>query len=91
VVIFRGDDFPAWEKLVAEVTAGLEGTDIPVLDLGPALLGPGAPREGFRVHELDPHYNEVAHHLAAEEIERFLRSEQLVPVQAPQLSGTEGP
>jgi hypothetical protein len=89
VVIFRGDSFHAWEKLARDLAVGLEGTGVPVLDLGPVLLG-SAPPEGYRVHENDPHYNEVAHRLAAEEIERFLRVQQLIPIERPVAAAMEG-
>jgi hypothetical protein len=79
VVIFRNrSSSPAWRQLVQDVTDGLRGTDIPLLDLGTALLATSNDR-GLRVHPIDPHPNEIAHRIAAEEIEKFLRSHRMLP------------
>ncbi len=79
VVIFRqSSPWEPWLRLVEVVTEGVRGTGIPVLDLGPTLLRDGRPEE-LIVHGTDAHPNEVAHRLAAEEIERFLRAQGLLP------------
>jgi hypothetical protein len=78
VVIFRHASWEPWPRLVRDVTEGLRGTDIPVLDLGPALLEHHRP-EDLTVHPTDGHPNEIAHRLAAEEIEKFLRAQGLLP------------
>jgi hypothetical protein len=78
VVIFRQSIWDPWLRLVEQVTRGLRGTDIPVLDLGPMLLKRHRP-EDLMVHPIDGHPNETAHRLAAEEIETFLRAQGLVP------------
>jgi lysophospholipase L1-like esterase len=78
VVIFRHAPWEPWPRLVRDVTEGLRGTSIPVLDLGQALLEGHRPDE-LTVHPTDGHPNEIAHRLAAEEIERFLRTEGLLP------------
>jgi lysophospholipase L1-like esterase len=79
VVIFRQSIPPdPWLRLLAAVNEGVEGTGIPVLDLGHALAGHGSHQE-LIVHPNDGHPNEIAHRVAAEEIERFLRSEGLLP------------
>jgi lysophospholipase L1-like esterase len=80
VVFFRHSDvFAPWNKLVADVTAGLEGTDVPLLDLGKTLLGGKFDENDLKVHEVDGHPNEIAHRLAAEEIDRFLQTAGLLP------------
>jgi hypothetical protein len=80
VVIFRhSDSFPPWNKLVADVTEGLEGTGVPLLDLGKTLLGGEFTERELKVHEVDGHPNEIAHRLAAEEIDRFLQGAGLLP------------
>jgi hypothetical protein len=74
---FRGDREPEWERLLADVAAGLEGTGIPFLDLGPVLLA-GREPEDLWVHPTDAHPNELGHELAAGEIERFLDGQGLL-------------
>lgn len=78
VVIFRTGLNEPWQRLIEAVTEGVRGTDIPVLDLGRPLLEGRVP-EDLIVHPIDAHPNETAHRLAAEEIERFLRSRALLP------------
>jgi hypothetical protein len=78
VVVFRQASSGPWQLLTDVVNEGVQGTDIPVLDLGPALLRDHSSEE-LLVHPIDRHPNEVAHRLAAEEIERFLRSQGLLP------------
>ena len=84
VIIFRsngdyGGDGNAemWDYLIRTVTAGLQGTDIPLLDLGPVLLAQH-PGEQLLVHEIDGHPNEVAHRTAARAILKFVLSKQLL-------------
>ncbi len=78
VVIFRQNSSEPWLRLTEVVNEGVQGTAIPVLDLGPTLLSDHKFEE-LVVHAVDHHPNEVAHRLAAEEIERFLRFHGLVP------------
>jgi hypothetical protein len=78
VLIFRIAPWEPWRQLVDQVTESVRGTDIPVLDLGTRLLEDHRPEE-LTVHPEDPHPNEIAHRLAAEEIERFLRAQGLLP------------
>jgi hypothetical protein len=78
VVIFRNVDLAApWSQLVATVSSRLADSDIPFLDLGPALLRERRP-EDLMVHRIDANPNEIAHEIAAGEIERFLRSRDLL-------------
>ena len=78
VVIFRNVDLAApWSQLVATVSSRLADRDIPFLDLGPALLRERRP-EDLMVHRIDANPNEVAQEVAAHEIERFLRSRDLL-------------
>lgn len=81
--VFRNAPFAIdgdWDNLVKTVSAGLKGTDVPFIDLGETLL---AEHEGFelRVHpSCDYHPNALAHRIAAETVEAFLRREKLVPL-----------
>ena len=72
VVIFRNDTWAPWLKLVAAVRTALSGTGIPMLDLGTVLQGDRHDERDLHVHAIDRHPNELAHRLAAGEIERFL-------------------
>lgn len=78
VVIFRSTGFTPWRGLVEAVNEGVQGTAIPVLDLHEALLGDGRDERDLWVHPIDGHPNEVAHRLAAAEIERFLRAQGII-------------
>jgi hypothetical protein len=78
VVVFRASPLaPPWSTLVTAVSSKLIGTDIPFLDLGPALLEEHTP-DDLKVHRLDPSPNEIAHLIAAREIDAFLRRSQLI-------------
>lgn len=77
VVIFRDSDAPNWDALEAQVTKGLEGSSIPLLNLRQALTR--LPFAVLKVHEVDGHPNEIAHAIAAGQIATFLRERQLVP------------
>jgi len=78
VVAFRTSPLaPPWSTLVTAVAAKLNGTDIPFLDLGPALLKDHTPGD-LKVHRIDPSPNEEAHRIAATEIEAFLKRHTLV-------------
>ncbi len=76
VGIFRTDTGDSWNRLRTTMERGLEGTAIPVLDLGTVLLTHRY--EDIIVHEIDEHPNEIAHGRAAEEIARFMREEGLL-------------
>jgi hypothetical protein len=79
VVIFRTDRGEVWKLLIKQVTKGIEGTGIPVLDLGNALFETQAYND-LIVHAVDEHPNEIAHGIAAREILNFLQSENLFAV-----------
>jgi hypothetical protein len=66
-----------WSDFVKAVLDKLQGTAINVLDLGPALLK-SDPAQVLTVHPLDANPNEIAHRVAAEEIERFLQRQRLI-------------
>jgi hypothetical protein len=74
-----GNNHEPWGKLAEAVTEGLRGTGVPVLNLKDALLRDGRNVDELQVHAIDGHPNEIAHRIAAEEIERFLRTENLLP------------
>ena len=78
IVLFRNDSDPGWASLSATVSSVLGVEGVPILDLGETLLAAAASQD-LRVHESDPHPNEIAHRLAAEEIAVFLRRNDLVP------------
>lgn len=79
-VIFRCHVSPTWESLARTVRDGLAGTSVPVLDLYDAYF-PRHPLEQLMVfHGVDMHPNELAHQIAADQIERFLAREKLIPV-----------
>jgi hypothetical protein len=85
VVIFRDDcDYAGstnngkvWNHLTDTVIRGLEDTDIPILDIGKTLCEKRS-NQDFRVHQIDPHPNEVAHAIAAQEIQSYLHKENLL-------------
>jgi hypothetical protein len=78
VVIFRNADLTVpWNSLVTAVSSRLQGTGIPMLDLGPALLKDQTP-EALVVHPTDSSPNEIAHWIAAEAIEQLLKREGLI-------------
>jgi hypothetical protein len=64
-------------ELVQQVSRGLEGTGIPVVDVGAAVIRDSLPGQ-LAAHPTDHHPNEVAHGRAAEELLRFLRRERLL-------------
>ena len=75
VVVLRAEPMtPSWAGLLAAVSSALQGTDVPVLDVGSALLEEHT-TDALRVHDSDPHPNEIAHRVAAEAIEGFLTHE----------------
>jgi hypothetical protein len=78
VVVFRNSKRPdAFDQLLRAVQEGTKGTGIPVLDLGPALLNAHTEKD-LMVHQYDGHPNELAHAIAAEEILRFLKAQNLL-------------
>lgn len=78
VTIFRTDEGTNWDHLTNTITKGLQATDIPVLDLGKALLAEH-PSEDLMVHEVDGHPNEIAHMISAQEILGLLQREKMIP------------
>jgi hypothetical protein len=78
VIIFRNGYGDNWDQLASTVTNGLQGTDVPVLDLGKALFEKHA-EEDLIVHRIDGHPNEIAHLIAAQEILELLWREKMLP------------
>jgi hypothetical protein len=81
VAIFRSDaDFDPWRGLIVTVENTLRDTNVPWIDLGPALLN-GVSSEGeLKVHyAIDGHPNEIGYRLAAEALHRFLAQHELLP------------
>lgn len=78
VTIFRTDNGSNWDQLTDTITNGLQGVDIPLLDLGKALLEEH-PNKDLKVHEVDGHPNEIAHMIAAQEILALLQREKMIP------------
>jgi hypothetical protein len=79
VVFFRGGSGAVWDKLVADVTAGLQGSGTPILDLREAMVASGHDEAELIVAPGDEHYNEIAHGIAARALQEFLQAEQLLP------------
>ena len=78
VVIFRTSPLVRpWSDLVTAVSSRLQGTDIPFVDLGHALLKDHTP-DDLKVHRIDANPNEIAHRIAATEIEQFLRRNHFI-------------
>ena len=77
MAIFRNDKGGSWENLVTTVSSGLEHASIPVVDLGIALLADHSVEE-LRMSVDDWHPNEVAHRLAAEELQRFFERHEIL-------------
>lgn len=63
------------ETLIRTVRDGLQGTDVPVLDLAEAFRA--LPFDVQEVHATDGHPNELGHAMAAERIVPFLCREVL--------------
>ena len=74
VVAFRNTRHRAWSPLVQQITEALQGTAVPVLDLGKALFKTHS-EENLIVHKADKHPNEIAHEIAAQAIHGFLDKE----------------
>jgi hypothetical protein len=65
-----------WNQLSATVTTGLQGTNVPVLDLG-KILKESHPGELLSIHNgAEP--NDAAHGIAARELQTFLQRENFV-------------
>jgi hypothetical protein len=66
-----------WQKLVDTVSRGLDGKGIPMIDLGNEFR-----QHSFKelmVHDVyDAHPNEIAHRIAAEQLQQFLRREGFI-------------
>jgi hypothetical protein len=76
VVVFQLGWGREWDALNRAVTEGLEGRNVPILNLASALAH--HPYDELIVHAVDPHPNEKAHDIAASEIDRFLRHHGLI-------------
>lgn len=76
-----------WDRLTSAVNAGLEGSGIDILDLGPVLARESGGGRLF-VHARDQHPNEIAHRLAAEAIAKFLADSGYLPSEPPPRAAT---
>jgi hypothetical protein len=77
VVLFRNFRDEVYDQLFKAINDGTKGTGIPILDLGSALLNAHNVKD-LMVHQYDGHPNEIAHAIAAEEIFRFLKTQNLL-------------
>jgi hypothetical protein len=78
VVIFRTSPLVRpWSDLATAVSSRLQSTDIPFVDLGQALLQDHTP-DDLRVRRIDASPNELAHRIAARQIDAFLKRSQLI-------------
>ena len=75
-IIFRMRSDAISDHLVGTVSKGLQGTDIPVLDLRETFKN--HPFDDLIVHKIDFHPNEIAQALAAREVQEFLYGEGLL-------------
>lgn len=66
-----------WSALQAAVTKGLDGTGVPVVDLGTALLA-SPDRARLAVHPFDPRPNHRAHAIAADTLASTVVRERLL-------------
>ncbi len=73
VVFFRNSFHYMWNQLYRAVVDGTKGVDVPLFDLGPALLETHSV-EDLSVHPYDGHPNDVAHRIAADELRHFLET-----------------
>lgn len=78
VILFHMDNGRWLNRLVTTMVSELEGTGIPLLDLGPVFAEKAAGRD-LTVHPIDAHPNEQAHALAATAILEFLDENRLLP------------
>lgn len=67
-----------WRSMRRAVDPVLVQGGVPYCDLGDEILRRAAGRD-LSVHPVDPHPNDLAHELAAEELESFLRGRRLIP------------
>ena len=93
VVFFRDTNAPpqgvksakhyeVWMNLIHTMTEGLQGYDIPTIDIGDALFESHTSKD-LVVHEkIDLHPNEIAHAIAAREIRDFLVRTELLKSQS---------
>lgn len=75
IVLYITGETDEWKRLESQVTAGLAGSGIPMINVWDKL---SKERDIF-VHAIDLHPNDVAHRVSAEAVGRFLRAEKLVP------------
>lgn len=77
VVLFQHREEPEWSTLDSAIVRGLQGTNVPVLNLGPVLLPFGSQK--LQVHSVyDQHPNELAHRVTAEALRKFLADQGLL-------------
>jgi hypothetical protein len=69
---------PEWAKLLNALPGKLEEAGVPFRDLGVELMARHEPAELRVLDDADPHPNETAHRLAAEDMVDFLRVEGLL-------------
>lgn len=77
VMIFPNRRSATWDELSRTISAGLKPLNIPLLDLHGALFSQHQERDLW-VHVDDLHPNELAHHVAADELANFLRQQNLL-------------
>mgnify|MGYP002139566116 CR=1 FL=1 len=76
-ITFSHESFMQSQGFRGQIKEGTERLKIPFLDLNPALAATGLGR-GLWVYPTDQHPNEIAHKIAAQEIETFLKREKLL-------------
>lgn len=83
VCVFRNFNADRWTQMISQVTEGLVGTGVPVLDLGQAILE-GRTSDEIVVlphakHPIDGHPNHIAHEIVSRELLRFLDQQAWLP------------
>ena len=71
VIMFRTDSSEIWKHVTMRVTEALQGTGVPIVDLGPMFLKHSA--EDLLVHAVDAHPNHIAHRIVARELSSFVK------------------
>lgn len=75
VVAFNSEQNPHWTELIETCRPRLNAIDVPFLELWPALYAAHLTDDSGFAHPHDPHPNEAAHRVAAQEMERLIRAE----------------
>jgi hypothetical protein len=91
VVLFRLDADPRWSVLRDTAMHVLNGTNVPMIDLGDGLLAAHRPAD-LVVHDPeDSHPNETAHRLAADAVATFLLTTRLLAAPRPERAPAAAP